>query len=286
MTPLRHQMIEAMSLRGFSPRTHESYLCAVTQLAGYYHRSPDRLTLAELQVYFKYLTLERKLSPATCRLYLNAVRFFYLKVLGWQHFDVPLIVPKRPQKIPELLNRDEVARILQATLNDRHRMLLSLCYGCGLRVSELIVVQIRDIDGERQVLRVEQGKGARDRYVLLAPTLLSALRDYWHRQRPAHWLFPTPQHPERHIALSSAQRAFLAAKRRAGIDKRGGIHALRHAYATHQLEQGLPVHQLQHLLGHRNLQSTLRYVHWVPAKGDGEHGHADLLSGIEASREL
>jgi len=285
MTPLRHQMIEAMSLRGLSPRTHETYLCAVAQLAGYYHRPPDRLTPAELQVYFKYLALERKLSPATCRLYLNAVRFLYLKVLGWSKFDVQPILPKRPQRIPELLNRDDVACILQATLNDRHRMLLSLCYGCGLRLSELIAVQVRDIDGERRMLRVEQGKGARDRYVLLAPSLLTALRHYWCAHRPRHWLFPTPQHPERHIGQCSAQRAYYGAKRRAGIDKRGGIHALRHAYATHQLEQGLPVHQLQHLLGHRHLKTTLRYVHWTPAGEDGEHGHADLLSGIGVTDE-
>lgn len=280
MTPLRHQMIEAMSLRGFSVRTHQTYLCAVTQLAGYYRRSPDRLTFAELQRYFKYLALERRLSPASCRLYLNAVRFFYLKVLGWKRFDVPLILPKQPQKIPDLLNRDEVARIIGGCINDRHRMLLSLCYGCGLRVSELISIQVRDIDGERQMLRIEQGKGARDRYVLLAPTLLATLRGYWQRYRPQYWLFPTPQHPERHLSLCSAQRAYLAAKRRAGVDKRGGIHSLRHAYATHQLEQGLPVHQLQHLLGHRNLQTTLRYVHWAPTKGEGEHGHVDLLHGI------
>lgn len=280
MTPLRQQMIEAMSLRGFSPRTLQSYLNAVERLAGYYHRPPDRLTLEELQAYFKYLTLERKLAPASIRQYLNAVRFFYLKVLEWQHFDVPLVVPKRPQKIPELLNRDEVARIIRACHNDRHRMLLSLCYGCGLRLSELIAVQVRNIDGERQMLRVEQGKGARDRYVLLAPSLLTSLRHYWRQHRPRHWLFPTPLYPERHIAQFSAQRAYQSAKRRAGIDKRGGIHALRHAYATHQLEQGLPVHQLQHLLDHRNLQTTLRYVHWTPAKGEGEHGHVDLLYGI------
>lgn len=285
MTSLRHQMIEAMLLRGFSPRTHETYLCAVTQLAGYYHRSPDRLTLAELQIYFKYLTLERKLSPATCRLYLNAVRFLYLKVLGWSHFDVQLILPKRPQRIPELLNRDDVARILQATLNDRHRMLLSLCYGCGLRLSELIAVQVRDLDGERRMLRVEQGKGARDRYVLLAPSLLTSLRHYWRAHRPRLWLFPTPQHPEHHIGPCSAQRAYYGAKQRAGIDKRGGIHALRHAYATHQLEQGLPVHQLQHLLGHRDLKTTLRYVHWAPVQSGGEHGHADLLAGIGTGHE-
>lgn len=135
------------------------------------------------------------------------------------------------------------------------------------------------------MLRVEQGKGARDRYVLLAPSLLTSLRRYWCQHRPRHWLFPTPQHPTRHISQCSAQRAYYGAKHRAGIDKRGGIHALRHAYATHQLEQGLPVHQLQHLLGHRDLKTTLRYVHWAPVRSEGEHGHADLLARIGTGHE-
>jgi site-specific recombinase XerD len=165
MTPLRKQMIEAMQLRGFSPRTHESYLYAVTKLATYYHQSPDRLSPTQIQTFFKHLALERKLSPASCRLYLNAVRFFYVKVLGRKDFELSWVVPKRQQRIPELLTRNEVAQILKSCINPKYRMLLEVCYGCGLRVSELVALRVGDIDGERKLLRIEQGKGAKDRLI-------------------------------------------------------------------------------------------------------------------------
>lgn len=281
MTPLRKQMIEAMTLRGFSPRTHESYLGAVEQLAQYHHRPPDQLSLEQLQAFFRHLALERELSPASCRLYLNGVRFFYLKVLGWEHFDVPLVVPRRKQRIPQLLGREEVARLLDACSNPKHRMLLETCYGCGLRVSELVALRVRDIDGERRLLRVEQGKGAKDRQVLIAPALLDGLRRYWREQRPVDWLFPSARDRTHPISVATAQKVYGHAKRRGGVDKVGGIHALRHAYATHQLERGLPVHQLQRLLGHQNLQSTLRYVHWVPDAHRAAQGHADLIGALE-----
>ncbi|MEJ2426361.1 MAG: site-specific integrase [Candidatus Thiodiazotropha sp.] len=280
MTPLRQQMIEAMRLRGFSPRTHHSYLGAVEQLARYYHCAPDRLSSAQLQAYFKYLALERGLSPASCRLYLNGVRFFYLNVLGWEEFAVSMVVPKRQQRIPVLLTRREVSRILAACHNPKHRMLLETCYGCGLRVSELVSLRVSDIDGERKLLRIEQGKGAKDRHVIIAPSLLDRLRRYWRAQRPTHWLFPNQQRRARPLGVSTAQKIYHRAKAAAGVDKVGGIHALRHAYATHQLENGLAVHQLQRLLGHSDLQSTLRYVHWVPSEHRESRGHADLIGHL------
>ena len=174
--------------------------------------------------------------------------------------------------------RSEVSRILAAHSNLKHRMLLTTCYGCGLRVSELVSVQVRHLDGERRLLRVEQGKGAKDRAVILLPTLLQWLRDYWRELRPSHWLFPgvDQQSP---LSIASAQKLFHTAKQRAGIKKIGGIHSLRHAYATHQLEDGMPLHQLQYQLGHQNIRSTLRYVHWVPGYRESEGG-GDLLSKL------
>jgi integrase/recombinase XerD len=279
MTPLRQKMMDAMQVRGFSVRTHESYLAAVSDLARYYHRPPDQLNADELQAYFLYLVKERGLSGASCRLYLNGIRFLYLQVLNWDSFDIPLQVPKAAQRIPELLTRAEVGQILSACRNPKHRMLLMTCYGCGLRVSELVALKVRDIDSERQLLRIEQGKGAKDRQVILSPSLLEQLRDYWRHYRPRLWLFARR---DREIALSisTPQRVFISAKRRAGIDKVGGIHSLRHAYATHQLEAGLPVHQLQRLLGHQNIHSTLRYVHWVPGQQEGRRG-TDLIAALE-----
>lgn len=281
MTPLRQQMIEAMQQRGFSERTHESYLYAVKELARYYRRPPSQLGFDELQAFFKYLAIERGLSPASCRLYLNGIRFLYLHVLHWKEFDVPLVVPKREQRIPELLTRSEVARIIEACANPKHQMLLTLCYGCGLRVSEVVAVRVRHIDGERKLLRIEQGKGAKDRLVTLSPVLLDALRRYWGCYRPGDWLFPNAHAPDTPLGVTTAQKAFLSAKRKSGVTKDGGIHSLRHAYATHQLENGLPVHQLQRLLGHGNLQSTMRYIHWVPGVCGGSGGYADLIGDLE-----
>ena len=278
MTPLRQKMIDAMLVRGFAERTRQSYLDAVRQLAQYYQCSPEVLDTEQIQAYFLYLVKQRHLSPASCRLYLNGIRFLYLQVLGWEAFEITIHTPKRAQRIPELLSRGEVARLLSACTNFKHRVMLTTCYACGLRVSELMALQVKQIDAERHVIRIEQAKGAKDRQVILGDQLLVLLRQYWQQYRPESWLF---YGRDRHLALSitSAQKVFKRSKQRAGINKIGGIHSLRHAYATHQLEAGMPVHQLQRLLGHNNLQSTMRYVHWMPS-----HQHdvgMDLLAALE-----
>ncbi|HFE32458.1 MAG TPA: integrase [Gammaproteobacteria bacterium] len=278
MTPLREKMIDAMRLRGFSQRTHESYLYAVNRLANHYHQPPDRLTPDQLQAFFLYLVKQRKLSAATCRLYLNGIRFFYLQVLQWPSLTVTLTVPKRPQRIPELLTREEVGRIINACENPKHRMMLITCYGCGLRVSELVSIKVTHIDGERKLLRVEQGKGGKDRLVTLSDGLLQQLRGYWRASHPTVYLFPRYR-PDRALSVTTAQKAFTQSKRQAGIEKVGGIHALRHAYATHLLAGGLPVQQLQQQLGHRDIHSTLRYVHWIPDYRQAQ-GPRDLVAQL------
>ena len=285
MTQLREQMIDAMTVRGFSPRTHKSYLMAVRDLARYYHQPPDQLSVDQLQAYFLYLVKERHLSDASCRLYLNAIRFFYLEVLKQETFDVTVQVPKRKQRIPELLQRAEIVRILKACDNLKHRTLLLTCYGCGLRVSELVKLKLRHIDSERGLLRIEQGKGAKDRHVILSATLLDKLRAYWRVERTKRWLFPNEQHPDEPLAICTPQKVFRRAKQRAGIDKVGGIHSLRHAYASHQLQAGMPVQQLQYQLGHRSIQSTLRYVHWVFSDSQRDPGGADLISALALGDE-
>jgi site-specific recombinase XerD len=157
-------------------------------------------------------------------------------------------------------------------------MMLRVCYGCGLRLNELRHLKVRDIDGEHRRLRIEQGKGAKDRLVVLSSTLLAQLRVYWRAYHPNDWLFPgrTPGEP---VSETLIQKAFQKAKQRAGITKHGGVHSLRHAFATHQLEAGLPVHRLQRLLGHNSLSSTVRYVHWLPDPDEGEGEH-DLLGRL------
>jgi integrase/recombinase XerD len=281
MTQLRTKMIEAMQLRGFSPRTHSSYLYTVQALARYYHRSPDQLDVDDVQAFLQYLAVNKQLSPSTCRLHLHGIRFLFVQVLGREAFKCEYHVPKYKQRIPELLTHSDVKLLIATLRNLKHRMLLMTCYGCGLRLSELTHLKVRHIDGERKLLRVEQGKGAKDRLVPISPLLLVHLRRYWKIEHPKTWLFPG-RDSTRPLCVTSPQKAYQQARQRAGITKVGGIHALRHAYATHQLEAGLPVHHLQRYLGHRNIQSTLRYVHWVPT-GHGRNRPADLLVDMEVA---
>ena len=280
MTPLRQKMINAMRQRGLSDRTHQAYLYAVRQLAKYFHRPPDELIPSDLETFFVYLVQDKGLSNSTCRLHLNAFRFLYLEVLKRPSFDVPVVLPKRAQKIPELLTRREVGALITACDNFKHRTMLLTCYGCGLRVSELVTLKVQHIDGERGLLRIEQGKGAKDRLVAMPAGLLQVLRDYWQRLHPGLWLFPNANQPRCHLGITSIQKAYRRAKQLAGIDKRGGIHALRHAYATHQLENGLAVHQLQHQLGHGHLTTTLRYVHWVACYKTEGSTFSDLIDDL------
>ena len=282
MSKLRQAMIDAMLVRGFAVRTHQSYLSAVTGLAKYYRRSPVQLNTGEIQDYFLYLVKERHLSPASCRLSLNGIRFLYKEVLQ-REFEAKIQVPKRSQRIPELLTRKEVAAILGACNNRKHRMLLTVCYGCGLRVSELLNLKVRDIDGERRLLRIDQGKGAKDRMVEIPESLLLQLRRYWQLFRPYEWLFPG-RDPTTALGVTSAQKCFTASKCKAGVDKVGGIHSLRHAYATHQLVAGMPITQLQHQMGHKDIRTTLRYVHWVPNYQGGDSS-TDLIADLEADHE-
>ncbi len=278
MHPLRQAMLEAMQVRGFAARTQASYLSAVQQLAGHYGRSPARLSDKEIQAYFLHLVRDRHLAPASCRLYLNGIVFLFRQVLH-RELRAAIELPKLPQRIPQLLTRKEVAAIVAAAPPGKHRMALMLAYACGLRLNELVHLKVGDIDGERKLLHVRQGKGAKDRLVELPEQLLLALRAYWRAQRPVQWLFPgrNPQEPMRDGTLG---KVFSAAKRRAGVTKTGGIHSLRHAYATHQLAAGMPLVKLQAQLGHRDIQTTLRYLHWLPcAQGGGKA--ADLLAELE-----
>lgn len=284
MKTLRQQMVAAMQQRGFAERTHQTYLGAVSALAKHFNRSPDQLTIVELQQYFDFLVQSRNLSGASCRIYLNGIRFLYLHVLQWPSFDVKLIIPKKAERIPELLTRKEVDTLIAGVSNLKHRTMLLTCYGCGLRLNELIHLKVKDIDGQRQLLRITQGKGGKDRLVIISSGLLEVLRHYWSLYRPTIWLFSNSD-PRQTLHEQTVQRIYKKAKNAAGIDRIGGIHGLRHAYATHQLEAGLPVHQLQRLLGHRTLQSTLRYVHWVHNYREGRESVSDLVSHLEARRE-
>ena len=260
MSELRTRMIRDMALRGFSPRTHESYVAAVVKLAKHYHRAPDQLTDEEVQRYLAYLIQERQLSWSTCSQAAHAFRFLYHVTLGRPRTEFHVPAPKQPQQLPDILSREEVWSLLRACSHPWHRLLLATTYAAGLRVSEVVALKVTDLDTDRMTIHITLGKGAKDRFVPLSPRLLQDFRTYWRIQPPRVWLFANRQ-GTRPIDITVAQKLYTFAKLRAGIHKRGGIHALRHAFATHLLEAGRDLATVQHLLGHRHLSTTARYIH-------------------------
>jgi site-specific recombinase XerD len=260
MGALRKQMDEDLLVNGMSVRTRESYLYSVTGLAKFYRRSPDRISEAEVQSYLVYLLQERKLAWSSCNIVLNALKFLYRVTLKRAQSDFRLPTPRQPQKLPQILSREEVAALIENTLNLKHCAILMTAYGAGLRLNEICHLKVTDIDSDRMTIRVEQGKGAKDRYTLLSPRLLAELRRYWIAYRPKEWLF-TRKDRTRPISDGTVHRIYHAAKARARISKEGGIHSLRHAFATHLLEAGVDIHTIQRLMGHGHISSTLRYFH-------------------------
>jgi site-specific recombinase XerD len=261
MSPLRKKMQDEMVLRGFAHRTQETYIGAVARIATYYRRSPDTLSVAEVERYLLHLIEERKLSWSTTNQAASAFNFLFRVVLKRQQNDFELARRKTPAKQPEILSRDEVARLLAACSTLRQRALVTTTYAAGLRVAEVCALKVSDIDSARMMLRVNGGKGGRDRQSLLSPQLLDLLRTYWQATRPGEWLFPMRRDGLRPLDTGQAQRMYYAAKRDAGITRQGGIHALRHAFATHLLEAGVDLHTIQRLMGHTALSTTARYLH-------------------------
>jgi integrase/recombinase XerD len=278
MTELRRRMIRDMTVRGFSPRTHKAYLSAVRCLARHYRRPPDQLTTDEVQAYLADMITRRKLSWSTRNIAANAFRFIYHVTLRRDavEFEVPLV--KQSQRLPEILSPDEVFRLIESPPNPKHRLLLSTIYAAGLRVSEAVRLRVADIDCERMTLRVVQGKGRKDRVIPLSHRLLEQLKTYWKTRPPQRWLFPNLK-ATRAIDVTTAQKVFMSAKLRTGITKRGGIHSLRHAYATHLIETGTDVPTVQRLLGHRSVATTMRYFHLSRSRLETIRSPLDLLDG-------
>lgn len=277
MSPLRKQMEADMAIRGLAYRTRETYVESVAKLAKFYGRGPDRIDEAEVQRYLLHLLEERKLAHSSCNVMASALEFFYRVTLKRRETEFCLPRPKVPAKLPQILSREEVAALIEQTSNVKHRALLMATYGGGLRLQELCHLKLGDIDSDRMTLRVEQGKGAKDRYTLLSPRLLAELRRYWLACRPRLWLFPSPRDPDQPLSKHTAHRIFHAAKDRAGITKAGGIHALRHAFATHMLEAGVDVHTIQRLMGHDSLSTTARYFHLAQKHLSGTASPLELL---------
>jgi len=266
MTPLRLRMIDAMVLRGFAARTQETYLIAVGQMARYHHCSPELLSDEQIQAYLLYLLQERHRSRSTVNITSCAMRFLVCEVLGQTERRPQIPMGRSPQRLPEVLSRAEVAALLAVPMSPKARAFLTTAYASGLRVSELCRLRGCDIDSarDRMCIRVVQGKGGQDRYGLLTPELLDQLRLYWRACRGhasgADWLFPARSNPSRPLDRASGQRYYHLARDGAGITKSGGIHTLRHCFATHLLEAGVDLNSISKLLGHAQLSTTSRYL--------------------------
>jgi site-specific recombinase XerD len=280
MGVFRDAMNDAMGLRGLAPRTQSTYLQWVRRMVKFCRVVPDQLTSEHVRAFLLDLTQERKLSFSSFNQALNAARFFFLEVLR-KPFVVEGLRFQRPARtLPVVMSDEEVRRLLAAAVSLRDRALLETAYATGMRLGEVVHLLLTDIDSHRMVIRVEQGKGRKDRYVMLSASLLETLRAYCRSEKPKTFLFPgkdgkEPLHP------TSAQKAFQRARARARIEKPISFHTLRHTFATHLLEDGANVRTIQSLLGHRSLESTQRYTHLAKNYLNQTKSPLDRLRGEE-----
>lgn len=288
MTPLRQRMLDAMTVRGLAERTQECYTDALARMARHYHRSPELLSAPEVEAYLLHLVKDRKLSYSSVNHAASASRFLFETVLGRktdEHLRPPMA--RVPQKQPQLLAREEIARLFACCAHPVYRMALQTIYATGLRVSEVCRLRVSDIDSaaDRMCVRVMAGKGATDRYSILSPSLLALLRSYCQTYKPQRtpdkWLFANAT-GERGVGIESLQRAYQAARHCAGITKPGGTHTLRHGFATHLLEGGVDLYTISRLLGHRHISTTARYLHLISPqfRAPKEIDPLDLLAGL------
>jgi site-specific recombinase XerD len=265
ISPLRRRMIEDMRIRGFTAGTQRGYIRAIRDFTVFLDRSPDQAGAEDLRRYQLHLR-SIGASATSMNAAVSALRFFFGVTLGRDDAQAGMTTVREPRKLPVVLSPEEVARLLDAAPGLKYRAALSLAYGAGLRASEVVSLKVSDIDSERMVIRVEQGKGRKDRYAMLSEPLLDLLRAWWRAARergailPSGWLLPG-QNPVNPLTTRQLRRAFDGAKEAAGIDKRVSLHALRHSFATHLLEQKVDIRVIQVLLGHKKLETTARYSH-------------------------
>jgi len=261
MTPLRQRMLNDMQVRNFAARTVKSYVDQVSQFARYFGRSPEQLGPEEIRLYQIHLVQKKKVAWNTFNQAVCALRFLYRTTLAkdWPVMHIPYA--KRPKRLPTVLSADEVQRLLACIQFPKARLVLTTAYAAGLRISEATHLKVTDLDSSRMMIRVEQGKGAKDRYVPLSRRLLEELRAYWRLERPGHWLFPGWRDPREPIHVGTVQRMCQRAAQAAGIKKHVTPHTLRHSFATHLLEAGVDLPAIQRLLGHKDVRTTMVYLH-------------------------
>ena len=259
MSELRNKMIQQMQLKGYSKNTIATYIECLVSLSKHFKTSPDLLSVDQIREYIQYKLTEAKLSKLWMNQTISALKIFFCEVLkrDWDGIDIPR--PRREIKLPVVLSKEEVSRIINTPRNLKHKAFLMITYSAGLRLQEACDLKIRHIDSQRMLIRVVQAKGAKDRYTILSPVALNLLREYWKIYKVKEWLFETK--PNQHISSRMAQHIFKDALRKTGINKQVGIHSLRHSFATHLLEQGVSLPIIQQLLGHTSLKTTSIYLH-------------------------
>jgi integrase/recombinase XerD len=277
MTSLRRNMVEDMQIRNLSVNTQETYILQVSLFARHFQKSPEVLGPEQIRAYQVYLTNEKKLSAKSIAIAISALRFLYRVTLrkDWSFADF-IPAPKMPKTLPVILSPEEVLQFLDCVRSRKHRAILTACYAAGLRISEAVALTPSAIDSKRMVIRVEQGKGKKDRYTMLSPKLLEILRDWWRVDRPKGWLFPSDI-PDRHITTCAVQNECQKAHQICKIPKPITPHSLRHAFAVHLLEQGTDVRTIQLLLGHSSLATTARYLRIATSKVCSTSSPLDLL---------
>ncbi len=280
MTPLRSKMIQDLRIRNYAPATIKIYTDLVARFAKFFGKSPELLGPEEIRTYQVHLVEERGLSWTTLNQTVCALRFLYGTTLGkdWTIKHIPYA--KREQKLPVVLSREEVRRLFRAVENRKHRTMLMVAYGCGLRCSEVTNLRVDDIDSSRMVVIVRSGKGRKDRYVPLSPALLKCLRDYWRKYRPSPWLFPgrTDDQP---MSPGTLGKICAQARKRSRLRKGVSLHTLRHCFATHHLEAGTDLRTLQIILGHKGMKTTSIYLHVSTAQIRKAKSPLDLLEDLE-----
>jgi integrase/recombinase XerD len=246
-----------------APKTQQAYLSAVKGIANYFNRPPDELTSEQIQDYLAHLITERKLSWKSCNVAFCALQCFYVKFLKRSSMEVNIPPRPRQRKLPDIFNKTEVARLIENAKDLRHRAVLMMVYGSGLRVSEVVKLKAEHIDSQRMLVRVEQSKGRKDRYTLLSQKALEVLRLYFRYYHPSTYLF-VGKDKNGPLPIATAQKMYTYAKRKAGLTKGSGIHTLRHCFATHLLLHGVDIQLIKEFLGHNHLGTTMVYLHLVP----------------------
>jgi integrase/recombinase XerD len=275
ISPLRRRMVEDMTVRNLSPATQRSYLYAVAKFSRFFGKSPERLDLEDVRTYQVHLA-SQGIAWATLNQTVAALRFFYGVTLGRPEIPERIAYAREPRRLPVVLSADELVRFLEAVPSLKSRTALTTAYAAGLRVSEVVALKVADIDSGRMLIRVEQGKGGKDRYVMLSAQLLAILRTYWRLAKPRHWLFPgrDEEHPIDQTVLHAACRSACEA---AGLTKHVTVHTLRHSFATHLLESGADIRIIQVLLGHTNISTTARYAQVATSTIQGTASPLDRL---------